>query len=253
MNSGDGSMAKNLLTGAVGVILFLVLWQVIGAYRLAGMGWPTLTSVLDVLATPSRFGTFQRAVTATVRSVLLGYVAGFVMGFGFALLGHLWPGLKVGTDQTTAVIHAIPAIALAPLLIVFFGLAATPIAICALNVFFLVYNATSSGLLSVNNTHRDLFTAYGANRYDRFRWLELPAALPSIAAGLKLAVPAALIGTILGEWFGAPQGVGLLMIAAMQNFQISMLWSAVLLSVAISLSMMALTSLIEHYVSHRFG
>lgn len=245
--------AGNAALGALGIVLFLLIWQVIGTYRLAGMGWPSLTDVFHVLLAPERFPTFRRALTGTVRSMLLGYALGFAMGFGFALLGHLQPRLKLGTDQTTAVIHAIPSIALAPLLIVFFGLQVTPIAVCALNVFFLIYNATASGLLASKQAHRDLFASYGASRADRLRMLELPAALPSIAAGMKLAVPASLIGTILGEWFGAPQGLGLLMVAAMQNLQIALLWSTVLLSIAISLTMIGIASVIESVALRRYG
>jgi NitT/TauT family transport system permease protein len=82
--------------------------------------------------------------------------------------------------------------------------------------------------------------------------LDLPAALPSIASGLKLAIPAALVGTLVGEWFGAPRGLGVLIVNAMENFQIPLLWSAVLLTLCASLLLYALMGLLERSVEARF-
>ena len=64
----------------------------------------------------------------------------------------------------------------------------------------------------------------------RFVSLQLPASLPGLADGLRLAAPAALLGAVIGEWFGAPRGLGVLIVSAMQNYQITLLWSAALLT-----------------------
>ncbi|MFN7000596.1 MAG: portal protein, partial [Elioraea tepidiphila] len=82
---------------------------------------------------------------------------------------------------------------------------------------------------------------------------EIPAALPALAGGLRLAIPGALIGAIIGEWFGASRGLGLLMVSAMHNFQIPLLWSAVLITAAASLVLFGLASLIERRIAERFG
>ncbi|MGO4837199.1 ABC transporter permease subunit, partial [Rhizobiaceae sp. 2RAB30] len=82
--------------------------------------------------------------------------------------------------------------------------------------------------------------------------LEMPAALPAIVSGLKYAVPAAFIGAIIGEWFGATRGLGLLMVSAMQNFQIPLLWSAVLITSAGSLASFGLMSIVERLVYARY-
>ena len=78
-------------------------------------------------------------------------------------------------------------------------------------------------------------------------------ALPSLVSGLRLAWPAALIGAIIGEWFGASRGIGILIINAMQNFQIVLLWCAVLLAVAASLFFYGLLTLLERAAYARFG
>ena len=93
----------------------------------------------------------------------------------------------------------------------------------------------------------------GADRLKRFWRLELPAAMPALVSGLRLAWPAALIGAIIGEWFGAPRGIGILIINAMQNFQIVLLWCAVLLAVGASLFFYGLLTLLERAAYSRFG
>jgi NitT/TauT family transport system permease protein len=127
-----------------------------------------------------------------------------------------------------------------------------PVAISALNVFFLLYVAASSGFGASSRAHHDLFAVLGASRLQRLQRLDLPAALPSIVSGLKLAVPAALVGTLIGEWFGAPRGLGVLILNAMENFQIPLLWSAVLLTLVASLSLYALCGMLERLVEARF-
>jgi NitT/TauT family transport system permease protein len=84
-------------------------------------------------------------------------------------------------------------------------------------------------------------------------YLELPASLPHLANGLKAAVSASFIGAILGEWFGAPQGLGLVILNAMQNFQIPLMWAAVTVAAVMSLTAFLAAAALERALSRRFG
>ena len=77
--------------------------------------------------------------------------------------------------------------------------------------------------------------------------------MPHLASGLKAAVSASFIGAILGEWFGAPQGLGLVILNAMQNFQIPLMWAAVTVAAALSLAAFLIAAGLEKVVSQRFG
>jgi NitT/TauT family transport system permease protein len=83
--------AQRFILGLVGVGLFLAIWQVIGAYRLAGMTWPKLTDVLAFIADPSKQALFVRAMLSSFGSVAIGYVLGIVLGVGVAILGRVLP------------------------------------------------------------------------------------------------------------------------------------------------------------------
>lgn len=236
----------------LGVGLFCVIWQVIGVYRLAGMTWPPLTAVLAYLADPSHHRLLGRAASTTFASVGAGYLTGCAIGLGLALLVRLFHPARDGIDRFVSLVHATPAIALAPVFMILMSRETIPVAISALAVAYLIYVAATSGLEAVKAQHTDLLRTLGARPFAMFWRLELPSALPALASGLKLAVPVAFMGGIVGEWFGASRGLGLLMISAMQNFQIPLLWAAVLLTTLTSLVLYGLLGLFEAAVHRRF-
>jgi NitT/TauT family transport system permease protein len=183
----------------------------------------------------------------------LGYLWGTGVGLILATTAHLLPLLRRGADRLAAVVNSVPSIALGPIFLVLLSRESTPAAVSSIHVFFIVFVSVSSGLQRATPAHRDLFAVLGADRLRLFGRLELPAALPALASGLRLAWPAALIGAIIGEWFGASRGIGILIINAMQNFQIVLLWCAVLLAVAASLIFYGLLTLLERAAYARFS
>jgi NitT/TauT family transport system permease protein len=244
--------AQDVIYGAVGIVSFLLLWEYIGESGLGGLSWPPLTTVLAFLLDPSRRPLFLRAASASFSMVGIGYLAGSLLGVALACIAHLFTPLKEGLGRLSSVVHSIPSIALAPLFIVFLSKDWSGMAIAMLNVYFILFIATQSGLAAASRSHHDVFTVLGAGRFTRLIRLEVPAALPAMVSGLKYAVPAAFIGVIIGEWFGASRGLGLLMVSAMQNFQIPLLWSAMLLTAGGSLISFGLMSLVERFAYARF-
>lgn len=248
----NGERAQSLLLGGLGVVLLLGGWELVGQLRLVGLTWPPFSTVVTFLFDPLRQALFLRALTATLSSAGLGYLIGGLTGLAFAMLGQIIPVLRPGADRATAVIHAIPSIALAPIFIVLLSREAAPAALAALNAFFVFYVAGASGFASSTQAQRDLMAALGAPRFKRFIHVDLPAAFPGIVSGMKLAVPATLIGAIIGEWFGAPRGLGILIVNAMQNFQIPLLWSVVVLVATTSMVLFSAMTLLERIVHERY-
>ena len=249
----SGTSGSPLLLGTAGVLLFLLAWEVLGRSQLLGLTWPPLSVVLAFLLDPARQTLFGRALGASLASFGLGYGAGLAAGVLCAVAAHLSPGLRPGFDRTSGFIHAIPSVALAPLLILLMGRDGTPAALAGLSTFFILYVSTASGLASSSAALHDLVTVLGGGRWTRLVRVEAPAALPLLVSGMRLAVPGALIGVIIGEWFGAPRGIGVLVINAMQNFQIPLLWSAVLLGVLVSMLFYVLFGLLHRAAVARFG
>lgn len=242
----------SLFYGALGIGLFLLTWELLGRYRVFGSSWPAFSDTVIYLVDPARNGLYQRAAGATFSKAASGYFIGAILGLGFAGLVHVVDGLRPGIDRLSSFLSAIPAIALAPIFLVLFNRDYIGMAIATLNVYFTIYIAATSGLNNSTKVHRDLFAALGAGKIRRLVSLDMLAALPPVVTGLRYAISAALIGAIIGEWFGASRGLGVLIFAAMQNFQITLLWGAVLLIAIVSLSLYGLLTLLERFVYRRF-
>jgi NitT/TauT family transport system permease protein len=163
------------------------------------------------------------------------------------------PVLGPGLDQLAVVVNAMPAIALGPVLVITAGRQATPVLLAAIPVYFLIYVAGSTGLRSSDGQLRQFFQASGASGWRRFIHLDSIAAVPALLSGMKLAVTTAMIGAVIGEWFGSATGLGIVILNTMQNFQIPLMWAAVLMVASISLAGYAAIGLLERVVERRMA
>jgi NitT/TauT family transport system permease protein len=235
-----------------GALALVAIWEIVGAYRLVGPVWPSFTEVLAALAEPARRSLYIRATQATLASAALGYGIGAVLGVALAVVSRLLPALRRGADRLNAWIHAIPLIALGPFVLLLLGVEAAAPTLAAVSVMFVVYVAVTSGFDATTPAQSDLMSVLGANAMTRLRLVSFPAAVPAIVTGLKLAAPRAAVGAILGEWLGAPRGLGVLMLTGMQEFRIPLLWSAVLLATLLSLIVFWIGSVAERLAERRF-
>ena len=229
--------ARRTVLAVLGVVLLLAAAQVVGRTGVAGPSWPPMTDVVAYLLDETRRATVLRAAGATVASAAWGLLAGVLAACATAGVGLLLPPLRPGLDRLAALLHAVPVIALAPLLITTVGRESTPAVVAGLGAGFVVFVAVSSGLGlgGGTSTHDDVFTTFGASRVRRLVRLQLPRAVPTLLDGLTLAAPAAVLGATIGEWFGAPRGLGVLVVSAMQNFQVDLLWAAAACATVLSL------------------
>lgn len=229
------------------------MWQWVGKSGVVGPVLPPVTDVVATLFSPDNFALLARSAWFTLTSAAEGLLLGSSLAVLLAIIMRLQPTFRAGLDRLALIVNATPAIALGPVLIVVFSRSQTPTVLAGIQVFFLFYVATSSGLNSASPALCDVMTAFGATSWKRLLHLELPSALPHLASGLKAAVSASFIGAILGEWFGAPQGLGLVILNAMQNFQIRLMWAAVTMAAIMALAGFLAAAALEKVVAGRFG
>lgn len=247
--------ARRAALAATGVLVLLAGAEAVGRAGIAGPSWPPLSEVATHLLDADRRATVVRAASATLASAAEGLLAGVLVAAAAAFTGLLLPPLRPGLDRLAALLHAVPVIALAPLLITTVGRETTPTVVAGLGAGFVMFVAFSSGLSlgGRRTTHDDVFDALGANRLRRLLRLQLPASVPTVLDGLTLAAPAAVLGATIGEWFGAPRGLGVLIVSAMQNFQVTLLWSAAVCATALSLAAYGLTTALQRAAVRRMG
>jgi ABC-type nitrate/sulfonate/bicarbonate transport system permease component len=241
------------LYGPIGLLLFVGVWQTVGSLQLAGPSIPSLVEVWDVYREPWKLALLGRAAASTLLSAAIGLGAGCALGIAVAVVAHLVAPLRRGLDQLSVIVNAVPAVALAPILIVTVGRDWTPATLAAIPVFFVIYLTASSGLRSASPHLMNVLQILGAGRLARLLYLEALAALPALLGGLRISVTAAVVGAIVGEWFGASTGLGIVILNTMLNFQIQLMWAAVLLAAATSLTAYGILGACESYVRRRFS
>ena len=237
----------------IGIAGYLVLWEVAGRRGWLGSTFPPLSNIVRRIVDSPQQPVITRALNATARASLAGFLIGVSAALAGALLALLVPPLREGIDKLGTILHAMPIIALAPLFIVTLGRERTPMAIAALGSGFAMFVASTAAIEAARPLQQDLFSALGATRWQRLFRLQLPAAFPGMADGLRLAAPAAVLGAVLGEWFGAPRGLGLLIVSAMQNYQIELLWAAALLSALLSMVAFGVFTMLARWATARWG
>lgn len=235
----------------VGVVVVLLLWQILGAAGLLGRSIPSPVDVVDAVSLKGDI--LWRSALATGQRALVGGAIGFAIGVVLAAATAWFPRSTTSVIRSAVLVNAIPIVAVGPVLMSLPARPYIPEIFAALSVLFSTTLATSDGFRSVSRSSADAFRVFGAARGQRFIRLEVPSALPMIADAARLAVPAAILGAILGEWFGADRGLGVIMISSMRNVQGGLLWAATIIAVAISAAAYALASLLERRVSQIFG
>jgi NitT/TauT family transport system permease protein len=173
--------------------------------------------------------------TATIAG--LGFLAGTISGMFIAIIMALAPAIRTAIYPIVIASQTTPKIAIAPLLIVWFGLGLLPkVLIVALLTFFPVLINTLAGIDGTDRGHLELLKSVNATRWQTYRRVRLPAAIPYVFAGLKLALTISVIGAIVSEWVSANAGLGYLLLFYNAGLRTTELF-AVLLFLVLSASL----------------
>jgi NitT/TauT family transport system permease protein len=240
----------DLLIVPVVIVVFLALWQT--AIWLGDYPTFILPSPVDVATTFRQTlvdGTMWRHARVTLSEVFIGLGLGLANAtvLGYALARS--PLLERLLSPYIVASQSVPVVAIAPLLIIWFGSGQlSKILICALIVFFPVLVNTVVGIRSVEKDLRDLMRSLGADRWQTFRLLEVPAALPVLFGGLKIGVTMSVIGAVVGEFVGSDRGLGFLINQARGLFNTPLVFVAIFALVFIALALYSAVILLEMWL-----
>jgi NitT/TauT family transport system permease protein len=246
-SSGKRSSILRLLPIGAAAVVCLLTWQGIVFF-----------SRLPAFILPGPLGVFGRLVKVIGDGSLLrqtGYtlmevVAGMAFGVGAAAgLGYVLSKSRLVERVLAPYIvatQAIPVVAVAPLLVIWLGSGLlSKVLICALIVFFPVLINTVVGLRSVSANLRELMRSLGATRWQNFRYLELPAALPILLGGLKVGATLSVIGAVVGEFIAPDRGLGYLISVARGQYDTALVFVGVFTLVLMALSLYGLVAWAE--------
>jgi len=227
---------------------FVLIWEV--AVRIAETPrW--------MLPPPSAIGESFRSEYRLLLQHTLVTLLEVILGFGLALLAGLAVGIAIDASRILEraiypliiASQTVPMVALAPLMLIWFGYGLTPkILITALIGFFPIAVNTVDGLKSTDREVLALLRSMGASRWMRFRIARIPAALPLIFSGARIAITFCVIGAVFAELVGASEGLGYLMQRAASQFQTARVFAAIMILALMGIGLFSLVTFVERLV-----
>ena len=241
-----GARDRDWLWTAGGLAGLLVVWQLLA-----------MTALDDTVPDPVAIGRtlvddwslYPRNINATVEVALKGWLIGVAIATAMGAVAVAVPWLESITIRLAVATYAVPVLAIGPILKVTFGGDAPYVAIAALSVIFTTLVGAMLGLRSADSRALDLVRALGGSPFTALRKVRFRAALPHYFAGLRISAPAAVLATMIAEWFGADRGLGVFMVSAMANVREERTWGIAIVATAIAAIGYALIALLDRLVN----
>ena len=250
------------LIGLLGLAALVAVWWVLAltAFGPRGEGnyapIPTPPQVIEALFTDG-IGFYWNSFSVTMTEAGLGYLWGNGLALVLCAIVLVLPWLEGVLTQIAVITYCIPIVAIGPLVLIILGGAKAPgdpsstaIFLAAFSVFFTTVVGTLLGLKAADKASLDVVRVYGGSKFMQLRKVRLIAALPAILSSLQIAVPAAFLGAVLGEYFGKIDvGVGPILIGAAVTLNSPRVWVIFLLCALVAIVGYALLGLVGRLVA----
>lgn len=230
------------------VLGLIAIWQlIVSAFALPDYILPTPLQVVRVLF--AQWQLIAEQTFYTLIEMFIGTLLAIFLGSIFALTLVLSRHIRFWVFPILVITQIIPTFAIAPLLVIWFGYGMTSkIITVVIMLFFPIASTFYEGLKSTPLVWMEMAKIMGANRLRSLFRIQIPAALPALFSGIKIAIVFAPIGAIVSEWVGASRGLGFLMLNANGQLQIDLVFACLLVLIALTLLAYQLAEKIKHRV-----
>lgn len=215
--------------------MFLLIWQgITWLFQLPFYILPGPMNVIKSMHSNAHL-IFVNAIY-TLYETLLGFGFGVLAGMLVALCLSYFQWARFWFLPVVVTSQALPIFAIAPLLVIWFGYgAASKVAVAMLMIFFPVANAFYDGLRQTPREWLNLGAVMGGTHWRLLWYIRIPAALPNLGSGLRIAATFAPMGAVIGEWVGSSRGLGFLMLNANARMQIDLMFAVLLVLISLTL------------------
>ena len=228
----------NKIWSVSAIVVILVVWQL--ASSLGFVDSFMLPSPIQVVqAFVKEFPTLMQHSFVTLTEAFLGLGLGILLGFVMAVLMDQFEGLYQAFYPLIVLTQTVPTVAIAPLLVLWFGYEMTPkVILIVITTFFPIAIGLLNGFRSADTDSIHLLRAMGADRWQIFRHIKLPGAMSQFFAGLRISASYAVVGAVISEWLGGFNGLGVYMTRVKQAFAFDKMFAVIFLISIISLLLM---------------
>ena len=230
--------------------VILLIWQVsVPLLGLSEFVLPTPWSIGERMVKDAELLALHASFT--LLEVLVGFAVAVVLGIPLALAIFYSRVFENAVYPLLVALQTVPKIALAPLMVLYLGYGWTPkIVLAFLISFFPIVISTVVGLQSLDKGLVNMVRSMGSTEWQTFFKVRLPAALPSIFGGLKVAISLAVIGAIIGEYIAAERGLGYLQLQANSQFDTTLNFATVVTISLVGVLLYYAVAIVENNVSH---
>ncbi len=239
------STIANKLPAVIATALLLILWQLLCSFGLVPQYM--LPSPVDVIKAfiDERELLFENSLI-TLKEAFAGLSLGVSIGFGAAVLMDRYEIIYKAFYPIMVITQTVPTVAVAPLLVLWFGYEMMPkIILIILSTFFPVAVGLLDGFRSADKDATGLLRSMGANSFQIFRYIKFPSALPQFFSALRITVTYSVVGAVISEWLGGFGGLGVYMTRVKKAFAFDKMFAVIFLISATSLLLMALVNFAE--------
>lgn len=245
------SRAYALLIPVVFGVTLILIWEILVTMLDVSaviLPPPSMIAERFVNSLPLLWADFEQTI---IKGAMTGYIIGAIAAFAVAILADRSPFLTKGILPVGAFMAALPIVGTAPIFVKWLGSDwQSKAAVVGVMVFFPILVNTVAGLKDTSAMQRDLMRTYGAGYWPTLLKLRLPAAMPFIFNGLKIATTLALIGAIVAEFFGSPTlGMGFRISTSVGQLALDMVWAEIIVAAIAGSVFYGLMALIEKRVT----
>lgn len=229
----------------IGLVIVWEMW--VRVFRVDPHELPAPSLILNAFRGQGAF--YADNTWRTAQETAVGFAVAVLTGLFFAFVVDATPLLRRAIYPLLIGSQTIPIIAIAPLLIIHYGFGLLPkVIIIVLYCFFPIVVSTVDGLRAAEPEMLNLLRAMGASRWQLLRVARIPAALPSIFSGVKIAATYAVTGAVVSEWLGGSKGLGVSMIRAQKSFAPDKVFAAVFIVMLLTLALFLVIDLAARWL-----
>lgn len=187
---------------------------------------------------------------ATLLETALGFSFGFALGFGLSVLFLLIPILRKMFFPLALILKSTPLIVLVPLIVLWLGSGIeSKIAMSAILCFFPILVNSFDGLSQTDSDYLELFQLYGATMTETILKVRIPASLPQVFSGIRIAIPLAFVGSVIGEYLSATKGIGYVIANASYHLETALVFASIATVSLVSLTVFGFIVLLESKIN----